>query len=104
MATAPFAALEQRLNRACVARTANALAQFAGVTDPVPCQFDNTYAIGSAGPFGASTTQPSIACLTSVLPVNPVGTAVVVGGASYLVAQHLPDGTGISVLMLEVAA
>jgi hypothetical protein len=29
---------------------------------------------------------------------------VVVGAASYTVAEHQPDGTGISLLLLEVAA
>lgn len=105
MATStPFAALEQRVNRVALARTANALATFDGVAQPVPCQFDNSYALGSIGPYGASTSQPSIACPTASIPAQPVGVGVVVGGASYRVAVHQPDGTGISVLLLEVVA
>lgn len=66
--------------------------------------FDNGYALGAAGPFGVATTQPRIVCATASLPANPVGAAVVVGAASYTVAEHQPDGTGISLLLLEAAA
>lgn len=65
---------------------------------------DNGYTLGAAGPFGMATTQPRITCATASLPANPVGQACVVGGASYTVAEHQPDGTGISTLLLEVAA
>ena len=37
------------------------------------------------------------------LSANPVGQTAVVGGISYLVAVHQPDGTGVSTLMLERA-
>ena len=69
--------------------------------------FDNGYALGAAGPFagmGIATTQPRLTCATASLPADPVGAAVVVGAASYTVAEHHPDGTGMSVLLLEVAA
>lgn len=69
--------------------------------------FDNGYALGAAGPFagmGIATTQPRLTCATASLPANPVGQACVVGGASYTVAEHQPDGTGISLLLLEAAA
>ena len=68
---------------------------------------DNGYTLGAVGPFagmGMATTQPRLTCATASLPANPVGAAVVVGAASYVVAEHQPDGTGISVLLLEVAA
>lgn len=65
--------------------------------------FDNGYAVGAAGPFGMATTQPRLTCATAQVPANPVGQAVVVAGGSYVVAEHQPDGTGVSVLLLEVA-
>jgi hypothetical protein len=40
---------------------------------------------------------------TAGLSANPVGQTAVVGGISYLVAVHQPDGTGVSTLMLERA-
>ena len=65
--------------------------------------FDNASALGSVGPFGMASTQPSITLPTAQVPVDPVGTTVVVGGGTYLVAAHEPDGTGISRLLLESA-
>lgn len=108
MATStPFARLEQRLNRVALARTANALATFDGVAQPVPCQFDNSYALGSIGPFagmGIASAQPRLTCATAQVPANPVGQAVTVAGGSYVVAEHQSDGTGVSVLLLEATA
>jgi hypothetical protein len=40
---------------------------------------------------------------TAGLSADPVGQTAVVGGTSYLVAAHQPDGTGVSTLMLERA-
>ena len=65
--------------------------------------FDNASALGSVGPFGMASTQPSITLPTAQVPATPVGTTVVVGGGTYLVAAHEPDGTGISRLLLESA-
>lgn len=65
---------------------------------------DNGYQAGGAGPWGIATTQPRLTCATASLPAHPVGQAVVVAGGSYVVAEHQPDGTGISVLTLEAAA
>ena len=65
--------------------------------------FDNASALGAVGPFGMASTQPSVTLPTAQVPVDPVGTSVVVGGSTYLVAAHEPDGTGISRLLLESA-
>lgn len=65
--------------------------------------FDNASSLGAVGPFGMASTQPSITLPTVNVPSNPVGTTVVVGAATYLVASHEPDGTGISRLLLEAA-
>lgn len=65
--------------------------------------FDAAFALGSVGPFGMASTQPALTLATANVPANPVGTTAVVGGTSYLVAAHEPDGTGISRLLLEVA-
>ena len=66
--------------------------------------FDNASAIGNVGPFGMATTQPTLTLATADVPASPVGLTVVVGAVSYLVAEHEPDGTGISRLLLESAA
>ena len=65
--------------------------------------FDNANALGSVGPYGMASTQPALTLPTIQVPANPIGLAVVVGGVSYLVAGHEPDGTGISRLVLELA-
>jgi len=63
--------------------------------------FDNGYALGSVGALGMASSQPMLTLATSVVPANAVGSAVVVGAASYVVGAHEPDGTGISVCWLE---
>lgn len=66
--------------------------------------FDNGYTLGSVGPFGIAGAQPRFTLATAAVPANPVGQACTVAGGTYAVAEHQPDGTGISVLVLEVAA
>ena len=71
---------------------------------PVSGIFDNGTALGSVGMMGMSSTSPSFTLPTASVPDSPIGLAVVVGSASYLVAAHEPDGTGVSVLVLEKSA
>jgi hypothetical protein len=99
---AAFAALETRLNRAVFSRLANVDAVVNSVA--VPAIFDAAYAQGSVGAYGMASSQPVLTLATADVPATPVGAAVVVGAASYLVAEHQPDGTGISRLLLEAAA
>lgn len=65
--------------------------------------FDAPSALASVGPFGMASTQPTLTLPTASVPASPVGAAVVVGAANYIVAAHEPDGTGISRLVLEAA-
>lgn len=65
--------------------------------------FDNAFALGSVGPYGMASTQPTLTLATTSVPADPVGAACVVGGINYVVAAHEPDGTGISRLILEAA-
>ena len=66
--------------------------------------FDNNYELGSVGPFGMSGTQPMLTLSTASVPANPIGKSAVVSGVAYTIAAHQPDGTGVSQLLLEVAA
>ena len=77
-------------------------ATLAGV--PVTGIFDSAYALASVGPHGMASTQPTLTLPTAQVPANPVGLAAVVNGTGYLVAGHEPDGTGVSILLLERAA
>lgn len=102
MTTPRFASIEARINATVLRALGNEEAIVSG--QPVQAVFDNGYSLGQAGPFGMATTQPRLTCATAALPADPVGAAVVVGSGSYVVAEHQPDGTGISLLLLEVAA
>ena len=100
--TARFAAAQNRLNQAVVAHMANVEAVVGG--NALDVIFDNGYALGNVGLLGMATSQPSITLKTSNVPATPVGATVVIGAATYLVAAHEPDGTGVSRLLLEASA
>lgn len=66
--------------------------------------FDNASEGTRVGLLGMAGTQPAITCKTADLAADPVGLAAVVGGVAYTITQHEPDGTGISLCLLETAA
>lgn len=70
----------------------------------VPAIFDNTFALGAVGQYGMATTGPRITLQTASVPADVEGKACVVDSVAYTVAAHEPDGAGISVLRLELAA
>lgn len=63
--------------------------------------FDVAYALGGVGPVGMAGSQPVFSCATQDIPADPAGQPLVIAGATYTVAAHEPDGTGISRLLLE---
>lgn len=65
--------------------------------------FDKAYQFGDVGGSGMASTAPVLTLATANVPASPVGAAVVVSGVSYTVAAHEPDGTGVSLLLLEKA-
>lgn len=65
--------------------------------------FDAAYAAGSVGAAGMASIGPVLTLKTADVPASPVGRAAVVGAANYVVAEHQPDGTGVSLLLLEAA-
>lgn len=101
---ANFAALQTRVNTAVLARLGNAAETTVGGVAVPDAIFDNGYMQAPLGSFGAATSQPRLTCTTASLPADPVGAAVVVAGQGYTVVEHQPDGTGISLLLLGVAA
>jgi hypothetical protein len=65
--------------------------------------FDRPYAEASFGGFGAAASQPTYTLPTDQA-VSPAGKVLVVSGiGTFLVAEVRPDGTGITVLILERA-
>lgn len=99
---APFAALEARVNQSVFSRLANAQADFGGGL--VPVIFDNAYAHGGVGPIGMAGTQPMATLKTADVPANPIGQTVTINAIAYAIAEHQPDGAGVSTLFLERAS
>lgn len=64
---------------------------------------ENDLSLGRVGVMGMAGVAPTLLLATGSIPSDPVGLAAVVAGASYLVAAHEPDGTGLSLLRLERA-
>ncbi len=65
--------------------------------------FDGAYVSAGAG-LGMSCTVPAFTLPTVGVSASVVGSALVIGTVSYFVAEHQPDGTGVSVLLLELSA
>lgn len=97
--SAPFAALEARVNAAVIAHCANAVADFgAGVTVEGVFQREYQESLGVAG------NKPVFSALLASLPSITFGSTVCsINGAEYVVAESHPDGTGNTLLVLEGA-
>lgn len=95
-----FASMKGRVNSAVFRRLSNADATIAGSV--VRGIFDNAYEPAEVG-IGMASSQPAFTLPTSSVVGEAVGQSLVVNGASYLVAAHEPDGTGVSRLLLEAA-
>lgn len=65
--------------------------------------FDAGFALGEVG-IGMAGTQPAYTLASASVSGDPVGQHLVVGGVTYYVAAHQPDGTGVSRLLLEALA
>ena len=87
----------------CNPVTLQALGQVVTVAgQSVQAVFDNGFSLGAVG-IGMAGTQPTLRLRTADVAADPVGQAVSVNAVAYTVAAHEPDGTGVSVLMLERA-
>ena len=103
----PFAAAERRVNDAVMRRISNALVSIAGA-QPIGGIFDQEYVLAEVGATGMAATAPAVTVPTSAVPAAYEGVAVQVtsaGGATHWkIAEHHPDGAGLSVLLLERSA
>lgn len=79
--------------------------------------FDNGYSLGTVGVTGMASTQPTLTLPTSDVPpqiidwlsydeepFDPINLQVSISGRTYKIVEHEPDGTGMSLLKLEVVA
>lgn len=82
---------------------------------PVGGIFDSAYALADVGGAGMASTQPTFTLPTASVPPRvvdwftffseprqPVDLQVTIHRKTYQVVAHEPDGTGVSVLMLEL--
>ena len=100
--TAAFAARQSRLNEAVFKH----LSDTDGVLDglAVTGLFDDGYALADVGAVGMASSAPAFTMPTESVPADVLGKAFVRGGDTYTVVEHRPDGAGLSVLLLELAA
>ena len=103
----PFAALEQRANTQVMAALSNALVRV-GQGEALPAIFDADYVLAEVGATGMAATAPAVTLPTARVPRPFSGVTVEVnylGNVTrWRVAEHQPDGTGLSVLLLERTA
>jgi len=97
---AAFAALEDRLNQAVFLRLANAVAILSGWVE-VPVIFDKAYQ-GVLGGL-AESNGPQASALSADVCSLAQGDPVVINNTTYKVTTVQPDGTGITLLELELA-
>lgn len=83
--------------------------EFAGIGDtldgqPVAGIFDAAYASTNDG-IGMATSRPAYLLPAAAVPARPEGMILVVAksGERFAVATQEPDGTGLTVLVLEKA-
>lgn len=83
--------------------------EFAGVGDtldgqPVAGIFDAAY-LGTNDGIGMASSRPAYLMPAAAAPAAPEGMVLVVAksGEHFTVAMHEPDGTGLTVLILEKA-
>lgn len=96
-----FAAMKDRANSAVFKCLSNANASLAGAA--VRGIFDAGHALGQVG-IGMAGTQSMFTLATASIVGEAVGQSLVIGSTTYTVAAHEPDGTGVSVLLLEKTA
>ena len=64
--------------------------------------FDDAYAVGEVGELGMGTSKPTLLLPSSRVPANVRGMTAQVDGQHFTVEDAQPDGTGLTLLILEV--
>lgn len=70
----------------------------------VPVIFDNGYALGNVGALGVANGQPTALARSADLAGLDVGGLLHIDSQNYAVAELQPDGTGMTLAVLERAA
>ena len=77
-------------------------ALFAGAQEPVYGIFDDAYAASDVGELGMGTTKPTLLLPSIQVPAAVRGVQLEVAGQHFTVEGAQPDGTGCTLLILEV--
>lgn len=64
--------------------------------------FDDASAVGDVGELGMATTHPTLLLPSAQVPAAVRGMQVQVAGQHFTVEDAQPDGTGMTLLILEV--
>lgn len=94
-----WSALQTRTNIAALAMFGELVT--IGFTTGIRATFDEPYAHASVGDAGMASSDPALTLATADVPALPVGKPVVVRGLDYTITAHMPDGFGLSRLVLE---
>lgn len=107
MTLTPFLDIENMVNAGCFALLSNAVATIAGGPE-VSGTFDAPYAVAMQNGPGIAGDLPQFTLPTESVPQDWEGAALVItqgrGAGAYTVRGHMPDGAGVSILALELAA
>jgi hypothetical protein len=95
--TAPFAALEARVNDAVRRHLANATADFGGGV-VVDVEFGKPYVESLGLVAGSELMLRAVASLVSAVTIN---STVTIDSVAYLIVRIEPDGSGMVTMQLE---
>jgi hypothetical protein len=97
-----FKLLKAMTNASVLNTLADAQVRFAGSDTDVPGVFRDPSTVVNLG-IGAQDTSPTVAVASNAVPADPEQQPVQVDGVSYVIQSARPDGTGLTILALELA-
>lgn len=97
----PFAALETRVNASVLQHLANARVSIDG-GEPVPGIFKDPSRTAAVG-VGVDDTSPTVSVSSTSVPPDPEGLPVTINDEAFAIVRALPDGSGLTLLLLELA-
>jgi len=97
-----FIDLANRVNTIAISRLGDGAATLNGQS--VPGVFDASYSEGTVGHIGMASSSPVFVLADTHVPAQVEGMPLVYQGQNFTVVAHKPDGTGMSILVLEVSA
>ena len=66
--------------------------------------FDDAHELAALGMAMQAAAGPQFLCRAADVAADPVGKSLVVNGITYSIAEHQPDGTGMTTLILKRSA